>query len=113
MVQPSGDVVIVGEASSPHHAWVVGALESVVHGIHAWIGLNVGLFPEFAVAMEILEHIEAGNPFVGLPPYMDANISRWHSLLGMIHRQEHLGKEPLANPFAQLSFKADSKAQDC
>lgn len=53
IVQPSGDVVIVGEASSPHHAWVVGALESVVHGIHAWMGLNVGLVPKFAVAMEI------------------------------------------------------------
>lgn len=113
MVQPSGDVVIVGEASSPHHAWVVGALESVVHGIHAWMGLNVGLVPEFAVAREILERIEDGNPFVGLPPYMDANISRWHSLLGMIHRQEHLGKEPPANLFAQLDLKADSNAQDC
>src|SRR5437762_5904078 len=46
--------VIVGEAASPHHAWVVGALESVVHGIHAWLGLNVWRFPQFAEAMEIL-----------------------------------------------------------
>ncbi|KAF8861208.1 hypothetical protein BDZ45DRAFT_587255 [Acephala macrosclerotiorum] len=105
MIQPSGDVVIVGEASSPHHAWVVGALESVVHGIHAWMGLNLGLVPEFAVAMEILEHAKAGIPFVGLPPYMDANISKWHSLLGMIYRQKHLGEmeeRQFASYFTQL-----------
>jgi monoamine oxidase len=90
MIHPSGDVVIVGEAASPHHAWVVGALESVVHGIHAWLGLNVWRFPQFAEAMEILEKRQARNPFVGLPPYMDANISRWQSVLGLIHRQGHL-----------------------
>ncbi|KAI1329873.1 hypothetical protein F5Y16DRAFT_364929 [Xylariaceae sp. FL0255] len=90
MIQPSGDVVIVGEAASPHHAWVVGALESVVHGIHAWLGLNSGLVPEFKQAMRILEKAEDGNPFTGLPPYMDANLSQWQSILGMINRDEHL-----------------------
>lgn len=92
MIHPSGDVVIVGEAMSPHHAWVVGALESVVHGIHAWLGVNQRNVPEFAIAKEILETApESGhNPFWGLPPYMDVNISKWHSVLGMIHREHHL-----------------------
>ena len=27
--------VVIGEAASPNHAWVVGALESAVHGMHA------------------------------------------------------------------------------
>jgi monoamine oxidase len=90
MIQPPGDVVIMGEAASPHHAWVVGALESVVHGIHAWLGLNLGVVPEFAEAMKILEQYKPRNPFVGLPPYMDANISRWQSCISMIHRGEHL-----------------------
>jgi hypothetical protein len=91
MIQPSGDLVIMGEAASPHHAWVVGALESVVHGIHAWLGLNVVVVPEFAEAMKILEQYKPRNPFVGLPPYMDANISRWQSCISMIHRGEHPG----------------------
>jgi len=90
MIRPSSDVVIAGEAASPHHAWVVGALESVVHGLHAWLGMNVGAVPEFADAMDILETEEKGNPFVGLPPYMDPNISRWHSFLGIVRRFEHL-----------------------
>lgn len=90
MIWPSGDVVVAGEAASPHHAWVVGALESVVHGLHAWLGMNVGAVPGFADAIDILENAEPGNPFVGLPPYMDENISQWHSYLGVIRRYEHL-----------------------
>lgn len=86
IIQPSGDVVIVGEAASPHHAWVVGALESVVHGLHSWMGTNVPLVPELQHAKAILEGAESGNPFVGLPPYMDKNISDWHALMGMVSR---------------------------
>ncbi|KAI0467097.1 hypothetical protein F4859DRAFT_495118 [Xylaria cf. heliscus] len=91
LIQPSGDVVIIGEAASPHHAWVVGALESAVHGIHSWLGMNRGRVPEFQDAMLILEREEDGNPFTGLPPYLDANISRWHSVLGLIGRDENFG----------------------
>lgn len=87
MIQVSGDVVIAGEASSPHHAWVVGALESVVHGIYGWLSLNWGSVPEFLEAMDILEEEKPGIPFVGLPPYMDENIFRWQSILGGIHRE--------------------------
>ncbi|WZH49826.1 Amino-acid oxidase [Fusarium acuminatum] len=90
VIQPSGDVVIVGEAASPHHAWVVGALESVVHGLHSWMGTNVPLVPELQHAKTILEGTESGNPFVGLPPYMDKNMSDWHALMGMVHREKHL-----------------------
>jgi monoamine oxidase len=90
MIQPSGDLVLVGEACSPHHAWVVGALESVVHGIHAWLALNRGAVPEMEDAMRILEKPIDGIPFVGLPLYMDPNISRWHGVLGMDTRDKHL-----------------------
>ncbi|KAF4338109.1 amino-acid oxidase [Fusarium beomiforme] len=92
VIQPSGDVIIAGEASSPHHAWVVGALESVVHGLHSWMGTNVGACPEFEHARKILEKAKDGNPFVGLPPYMDVNISNWHAVMGVVHRDRHLGK---------------------
>lgn len=125
LIQPSGDVVIVGEAASPHHAWVVGALESVIHGLYSWMGLNVGYIPEFKVAMKILEKAKEGNPFVGLPPYMESNTSLWDSVLGMFNRaehlehwqKEHLGKEQpkgvevdsIASLFAQLDLKTDLK----
>jgi len=90
MIQPSGDVVVAGEAASPHHAWVVGALESVVHGLHAWLAENVDRVPELSLAMQILERNQPDNPFVGLPPYMESNISKWHGFLGHLHRSEYL-----------------------
>ncbi|KAF5648858.1 amino-acid oxidase [Fusarium sp. NRRL 25303] len=92
VIQPSGDVIIAGEASSPHHAWVVGALESVVHGLHSWMGTNITLVPELKHARDILEKDEPGNPFVGLPPYMDVNISNWHAVMGVVNRDKHLEK---------------------
>jgi monoamine oxidase len=111
LIQQAGDVVIVGEAASPHHAWVVGALESVVHGIHAWLGSNVEFYPEFAEAAEILEDVEDGNPFVGLPPYMEKKTSQWHSLIGIFQREEHLGNiQSLTSLFTQLIFKANWKS---
>lgn len=82
MIQPSGDVVVVGEAMSPRHAWVVGALESVIHGIYGWLALRNSDKGEFREVMDILETVEDGNPFVGLPPYMDANTAKWQAIFG-------------------------------
>ncbi|KID85872.1 amine oxidase, flavin-containing family protein [Metarhizium guizhouense ARSEF 977] len=96
MIQPSGDVVIAGEAASPHHAWVVGALESVIHGLHAWMAENVSLVPALSLAMAILERNEPGNPFVGLPPYMTPDISKWQGDLGRRHRSRYL--DPIRKP---------------
>jgi len=108
MIKPSGDVVICGEAASPHHAWVVGALESVVHGLHAWLAENVYKYPVFHMAMDILEKEEKGNPFVGLPPYMEPNISKWHGFFGNLHRWNALhtgqGRE-LSELFSKLKFE--------
>lgn len=93
MVQPSGDLVIIGEAASPHHVWVVGALESAVHGVHAWLGLNRTAMRGADKAIELLESTDENNPFVGLPPYMDANTSYWHSLLARYTRDEALSHQ--------------------
>ena len=81
IIQPSGNVVIIGEAASPHHAWVVGALESAVHGVHAWLGLNKDKIRGATDAIKILEEKDPKIPFVGLPPYMQQNMSYWHSFL--------------------------------
>lgn len=91
MIQPSGDLVIIGEAASAHHAWVVGALESAVHGVHAWLGLNPHI-PGAAAAMAELEGNDPNNPFIGLPAYLEPNTQKWLSYLGFLHRGEHLDK---------------------
>jgi monoamine oxidase len=108
MIQPSGDVIIAGEAASPHHAWVVGALESVVHGLHSWMVMNQHHVPQLKVAADILAQGREGNPYVGLPPYMDVEnrrISDWHAALGNLRRDEFFGKDisELAGLFAGMS----------
>ncbi|KAK1831502.1 amine oxidase [Podospora conica] len=90
LIQPAGDVIIAGEAASPHHAWVVGALESVIHGLHAWMLENSYKVPELKLAAHILAKKEEGNPYVGFPPYMNKRISEWHATLGAIDRELHL-----------------------
>lgn len=93
MIQPSGDLVIIGEAASPHHAWVVGALESAVHGVHTWLTMNKARITGAKKALAELErNRETNNPFIGLPPYMDKNISSWQAMLAMKTRDEHLQK---------------------
>ncbi|KAH7176966.1 hypothetical protein EDB81DRAFT_773830 [Dactylonectria macrodidyma] len=90
IIQPSGDVIIAGEAASPHHAWVVGALESVVHGLYTWLGANLYSNPHFIVVRRMLEAQDKKNPFVSLPPYMTRKISDWASVVCMMHREEIL-----------------------
>ncbi|KAL2009694.1 hypothetical protein VTN00DRAFT_5501 [Thermoascus crustaceus] len=87
---PSGDFSIIGEAASPHHAWVVGAVESAVHAIHAWITQYKDKVPPLAKLKELLEKRDTDCPFQGLPPYMEANTSSWHSVLAMASRDGFL-----------------------
>ncbi|CAM1501453.1 Fc.00g034370.m01.CDS01 [Cosmosporella sp. VM-42] len=113
IIQSSGDVVIVGECASPHHAWVVGALESVVHGLHAWMRSKVPSVPELQHAIDILTTYESGNSFVTLPPHIDQHISKWHSLIGMVSREKHrqnMGKSGVATSLASIFAHFDSQA---
>jgi len=92
MIQPSGDLVLIGEAASPHHSWVVGALESAVHAVHSWLIQNAGLLPGADAACKELERTDDidDNPFIGLPPHMDIKTARWHGALGSLHRDDHM-----------------------
>ncbi|KAK5991198.1 Putative bifunctional amine oxidase [Cladobotryum mycophilum] len=85
LVKPTGDVVIVGEAASPHHAWVVGSIESVIHGLYGWLAKNSDICPQFKSAMNILKSREVGNPFVGLPHYMTENIAAAQAYFSNLH----------------------------
>lgn len=96
MIVPGGDVVVAGEHASPHHAWVVGALESAVHGVAAWCAMTGATEPGYAAAMEEVLGVldpqtpDEGNPYVGLPRYMDGNVVKWHGILGGWAKQEML-----------------------
>ncbi|KAF2094596.1 hypothetical protein NA57DRAFT_68625 [Rhizodiscina lignyota] len=92
IIEPSGDLVIVGEAASPHHAWVVGALESAVHGVHSWLTGQGARLDNAKVAAQLLETAESGNPYVGLPDYMPQDLARHIGLLGAIQGEVHARK---------------------
>ncbi|KAF8527728.1 hypothetical protein BDD12DRAFT_919552 [Trichophaea hybrida] len=77
MIHPTGNLIVIGEAASPHHAWVVGALESAVHGVHHWLNMRKNDIKGAKEALKLLETPEDVNPFVGLPPYMEQATADW------------------------------------
>ncbi|CAI7569856.1 unnamed protein product [Penicillium discolor] len=87
IIQPQGDLHIIGEAASPHHAWVVGALESAVHAVHSWLLKHEATHPELKPLAQKLEQDGTDCPFQGLPPYMEKNTSQWHAVLSLVHSQ--------------------------
>ncbi|GJC97753.1 amine oxidase [Colletotrichum higginsianum] len=96
----------MGEHASPHHAWVVGALESAVHGIAAWCSMTATHNTVHAAAMkdvlDVLTSTDPNNPYVGLPPYMDLNMELWHGCLGAAVRQGML--EDRQEPLGRLTL---------
>jgi hypothetical protein len=81
----------------------VGALESAVHGLHAWLVSNRISIPGADLAIKDLESAEQGNPFVGLPPYMDPMLSSFHGLLASISREETMSNRGIDPPVGLLS----------
>ncbi|EYE90055.1 flavin monoamine oxidase family protein [Aspergillus ruber CBS 135680] len=90
IIQPSGDLAIIGEAASPHHAWVVGALESAVHQVYSWLNQHKDKIHGFSELAELLENDPPAddlNPFQGLPPYMRTETCKWQSVLAKAYRE--------------------------
>jgi monoamine oxidase len=89
IIAPSPSVVIIGEHASNHHAWVVGALESAVHGVHGWLAQNN--FPGAQAAAKVMESWGAPtneNPFGGLPTFVSARHRGWQTWFGLIHDEK-------------------------
>jgi hypothetical protein len=80
MIHPKGNLVLIGEAASPHHAWVVGALESAVYGVDLWLRTRASDISGATDAIDLLEKAVVGVPFVGLPPYMNPTIVGWSAV---------------------------------
>ncbi|KAF2148170.1 hypothetical protein K461DRAFT_330109 [Myriangium duriaei CBS 260.36] len=93
IIQPTPNVVLIGEHASNHHAWVVGALESVVHGMYTWLGQNINLVPGAQSAMDHLrrldmrpeDEMEPGNPFRRLPVFVNEKQREWQIVFGFLH----------------------------
>jgi len=97
IVLPSGNLVIAGEAASPHHAWVVGALESAVVGLYSWLYSRSGEVPGAAEVMALIDGEDGpgedgeerkGVPFLGLPGYMPTEHARALGLVSAVRGQQ-------------------------
>ncbi|KAH6612282.1 hypothetical protein B0J18DRAFT_441755 [Chaetomium sp. MPI-SDFR-AT-0129] len=96
IVQPAGNLVLIGEASSPHHAWVVGAIESAVVGLYAWLYSRMDI-PGAKEAVQLIDgttpcpgHGQRGHkcpPFLGLPNYLPKKHARWLGLISALEAE--------------------------
>ena len=93
LIHPTGNLIVVGEHASPHHAWVVGALESAIYGVYSWLSLRQGDIQGAPEALSLLGKSQVGNPFVGLPPYMDQNQAAWAAIFGNLAEEKYWAKQ--------------------
>ncbi|KAK1756354.1 hypothetical protein QBC47DRAFT_444804 [Echria macrotheca] len=96
IVMPSGNLVVAGEAASPHHAWVVGALESAVVGLYSWLSARQDI-PGAAEVMRVIDGevqldktLGDCNPFLGLPFYMPKEHARVMGVIAGVKGEQRL-----------------------
>ena len=66
-----GNHVIIGEAASAHHAWVVGALESAVRGVYQFLAQHSKNSTYIDAAMEAYHKNDIPAPYGPLPAEYD------------------------------------------
>ena len=66
-----GNHIIIGEAASAHHAWVVGALESAVRGVYQFLFKHSKNSGQIAAALEAYNKSEIPAPYGPLPAEFD------------------------------------------
>jgi hypothetical protein len=111
LIVPTSDLITIGEAASPHHAWVVGALESAVHGVYSWISMNQHRLPGAEEAMSILSKPVEGDPFVGLPDYMPVSTAQWHGFMGAMAKEDYLWENKLIKEAKEAKEKEAKEAK--
>jgi hypothetical protein len=98
VVQPAGNLVLIGEASSPHHAWVVGAVESAVVGLYSWLYSRMDI-PGAKEAVLLIDGTTPCQkaakhpPFLGLPSYMPKKHARWLGWISALRAERAARKE--------------------
>jgi monoamine oxidase len=96
VAQPAGNLVLIGEASSPHHAWVVGAIESAVAGLYSWLYSRMDI-PGAREAVLLIDGTkpcpkdadrkDKHPPFLGLPSYLPKKHARWLGLISALRAE--------------------------
>ena len=71
IIRNDGKHIIIGEAASAHHAWVVGALESSVRGVYQFLYRHSDRSEAAAKAVEAYNHDQVESPYGGLPAEYD------------------------------------------
>lgn len=71
LTQSDGKYVIIGEAASAHHAWVVGALESAVRGVYQFLWKHSSKSEAAAAATEDYNQDKIKAPFGPIPEEYD------------------------------------------
>ena len=66
-----GNHIIIGEAASAHHAWVVGALESAVRGVYQFLFQHSKNSRHIAAALEAYHEGGIPAPYGPLPADFD------------------------------------------
>ena len=66
LTRSNGKYIIIGEAASAHHAWIVGALESAVRGVYQFVYAHRADSAAASVAYDY-EHDNIPGPFGPLP----------------------------------------------
>lgn len=108
ITNPSADgkLIIIGEAASTHHAWVVGALESAVRGVFQFIERYAVDYPEYRLAAKYLESLKLEpedapdnkpdpdnkyeRPFGPLPYSFDTKVARHQVVVSMARAEGSL-----------------------
>ena len=92
-------LAIIGEHASPHHAWVVGALESAVSAVYQWLKMNG--YKDAVKAMEGWPELpvvpppdskgwidpDRCNPFAGIPFWATGKQRQWQVIFGLHHEK--------------------------
>lgn len=94
IVVNNGWLFLIGEATSAHHAWIVGALESAVRGVYQFLNAlatiddqsekSRGVYEE---AMKWLTSAEDGIPFGPLPDETTASTTKSQVVLGFFQQK--------------------------
>lgn len=66
-----GKHIIIGEAASAHHAWVVGALESAVRGVYQFLFKHSHMSKAAHEALQMYNRGEVESPYGPLPAEYD------------------------------------------
>lgn len=74
LVSTDGRHIVIGEAASAHHAWVVGALESAVRGVYQFVCQRRNKHKGCLAAWQLYNDNAVRSPYGPVPPEYNRSI---------------------------------------